>query len=96
MPKDYLIDYSTGHLQIRNGDFVMGEATEQHQRRLLMAHKGEYKQHPLSGVGLSNFIDDENPDDMIREIRTQLVQDGMTVNTIKVTSTGLGLDANYE
>jgi hypothetical protein len=96
MPNDYLLDYSTGHLQLRNGDFVIGEATEQHQRRLLLAHKGEYKQHPLAGVGLADFIDEENPDEMIREIRVQLVQDGMTVNTIKVTPKGLGIDANYE
>lgn len=83
-------------MQIANGDFVMGDATEQHQRRLLMAHKGEYKQHPLTGVGLADYIDDENKNELVREIRKQMVQDGMTVNVLKITTTGINLDADYQ
>lgn len=93
--RDYLIDYTNKKMLIKNGDFVMGDATQQHQRRLLMAQKGEYKQHPLVGVGLRNYIDDENPDDLKREIRMQFVQDGMGVRVIQVTPTGLNIDAVY-
>lgn len=96
MPNDYLIDYSTGHLQIHNGDFVVGEATKQHQRKLLITQKGEYKQHPLVGVGIANYLDDENPDDLLRETRKQFVQDGMAVNKLEVTATGVGVDAEYK
>lgn len=96
MPNDYLIDYDAQKMLIRNGDFFVGESTPQHQRRLLMAHKGEYKQHPLAGVGLRDFVDDENPDAMIREIRKQLVADGMRVDSINITPNGLHIDATYE
>jgi hypothetical protein len=96
MPNDYLIDYEQKKMLIRNGDFVPGESTRQHQRRLLMAHKGEYKQHPLAGVGLRDYVDDENPDAMIREIRKQLVADGMRVDSIQIIPNGLHIDASYE
>ena len=95
MPNDYLIDYSTGHMQMRDGDFVMGEATKQHQRKLMMTQKGEYKQNPLTGVGVANYLDDENPDDLMRETRKQFVQDGMTVNKLLMTTKGISVDANY-
>lgn len=94
--KDYLIDYTNKKMLIKNGDFVMGDATQQHQRRLLMAQKGEYKQHPLVGVGLRNFIDDESPDNLKREIRMQFVRDGMAVKVLQVTPSGLNIDAVYE
>ena len=95
MPNDYLIDYTTGRMKKANGDFVMGESTVQHQRRLLKAQQGEYKQNPLVGVGVDNSLDDEDPDDLIREVRKQYVQDGMTVDVLKITATGIAVDAHY-
>lgn len=95
MPNDYLIDYTNGTLPIVNGDFVMGESTVQHQRRLLKAQPGEYKQHLLTGVGIDNSLDDENPDNLIRETRRQFVQDGMTVDTLLITENGIAADAHY-
>jgi DNA-binding response OmpR family regulator len=93
---DYLIDYETRRMQVRNGDFVVGDATKQHQRSLIMNHKGEYKQHLTTGAGAADYLDDENPDELIRELRRQLVQDGQTVNDIVITATGLGVDASYK
>lgn len=92
---DYLRDYETGRMLVRNGDFVVGDATKQHQRSLIVNHKGEYKQHLMTGVGAADYLDDENPDELIREVRKQLVQDGQTVNDIVITNKGLGVDANY-
>ena len=92
---DYLRDETTGAMLIRNGDFVVGDATKQHQRSLIMNHKGEYKQYPETGVGIANYLDDENPDDMMREVRRQLVQDDLTVEQMRVTATGLQIDAHY-
>lgn len=96
MPIDYLRDYDTGHRVIRNGDFAWGDSTQQHQRSLLMAHQGEYKQSPLVGLGLRNYLDDESPDDLMREIRKQFVQDGMTVNSLQITASGVSVNAYYE
>jgi DNA-binding response OmpR family regulator len=93
---DYLIDYETRRMQIRNGDFVVGDATKQHQRSLIVNHKGERKQHLMTNVGAADYLDDENPDEFIRETRRQLVQDGQTVKEIVITATGLGIDAGYK
>jgi len=52
---DYKRD-DAGDLVIENGDFVKTESTEQHQKCLILACKGEYKEHPTIGVGLINYI----------------------------------------
>ncbi|MBA3901184.1 MAG: hypothetical protein H0X62_13425 [Bacteroidetes bacterium] len=94
--RDILLD-ENNELLIKNGDLVMGDATKQHQKHLLMASKGEYKQSPTTGVGLMSFLDDENPDDLLREIRKEFARDGMTVNDIKIKGDGsISIDAAYE
>lgn len=71
---------------ILNGDFVVGDATKQHQELLLSTAPGDWKQHPVVGVGLVNFIDDESPEGMLREIRQQFTKDGMRITNLKATS----------
>ena len=94
-PTDILLDQD-GHIRIENGDFVIGDSTQQHQKHLLMAMPGDYKQSPLVGVGVAEQLDDENPDDLLRAIRTTFVQDGMTVKNLSIASNGnIEVDANY-
>lgn len=95
--KDYLLN-DANDLVIKNGDFVIGDATKQNQKKLLMINKGEYKEFPNVGVGLMNFLDDEEPDELIREIRREMVKDGMTVEELKVNNDdgSIGLNASYK
>ena len=75
---------------------MIGDSTQQHQKHLLMAMPGDYKQSPLVGVGVADQLDDENPDDLLRAIRTTFVQDGMTVTGLSIASNGnIKVDANY-
>lgn len=45
-----LIDLETGDLQVRNGSWGIGENTEQVAESILLAARGEFKEHPLIGA----------------------------------------------
>lgn len=95
MPTDFLLDGDLD-LRIENGDFVAGESTLQHQKLLLLIGKNELKENPIVGVGIENYLDDESPADMHREIRLQFTKDGMKVKSIKTVTGNLTIDAQYE
>lgn len=61
---------------------TVGRPVQQHQWDILFAHKGEYRLTPTVGVGASDYLDDEGPDALRREIVKQYTQDGMNVVSI--------------
>jgi hypothetical protein len=92
---DILYDQGTGDIACKNGDFVIGDSTLQHQADLLEAAEGEYKQSPTVGVGLQGFLNDENPADMLRKIRIQFVGDGLNIVQLQ-SADPLNIKANYQ
>ena len=60
---------------------VIGNVTKQNQRIILLAEKGEIKEAPLMGVGIASFLDDDSPSELLREVRTNLRDDGQQVNS---------------
>jgi hypothetical protein len=93
---DILKNADTADVDCKNGDFVVGESTFQHQQDLLSATEGEYKFDPLVGVGLAEFLDDEDPAEMMKKIRQQFSLDGMSIKTAKINKSGkLEIEANY-
>ena len=92
---DLLLD-DADDLQINDGDFVIGDATLQHQRHIIVAQKGEYKEHPEIGVGIDNALLDENPKALLTQIRRNFEYDGMRVNTLQINTNGtITVDAPY-
>lgn len=92
---DFLLD-DTFDLLIIDGDLVVGESTAQHQKILLLADKGEFKDAPMRGVGARRYLEDNTPDNLAREIRQEFSADGMTVNKIQITpDLIIQVDANY-
>ena len=92
---DLLLD-DVDDLQISGGDFVVGDATVQHQRHIIVAQKGEYKEHPEIGVGIANALQDENPRQILTQIRRNFEYDGMRVNTLQINDNGtITVDAPY-
>lgn len=83
MPIDYLHD--TDDLKVANGDFVKGESTQQHQSLLVRLKKGELRQFPKTGVGIDDFLQDDNPGDAHVEIQKQCEADGMIVRDLELT-----------
>ena len=82
-------------LQLKNGTLVLGDTTYQNQKILLLAEKGEFKFRPMRGVGTKRYLETPNPDDLAREIRTEFIADGMTVNKISIQNEQLLVDAVY-
>lgn len=69
---------------IKDGDFVVDDSLQQQQKLLLVLNKGELKEFPLIGCGVINSINDENPENIIKEIKRQFKADGLTINSITV------------
>ena len=91
---DYLLD-TNSDLLITNGNPVKGDSTLQNQKLLLFAEPGEYKQYPTTGVGIMNYLKDDSPDALLRSIRLQFSQDGMTVNQLNYVQGQLKINAPY-
>lgn len=99
MPYDILLD-SDFDLLFVDGDMVIGESTEQHQRLLLVCEKGEIREFPACGVGINSYMLDDNPGSLNGEIKRQFERDGMKVDAVKSkvvagNLTGLELQASY-
>lgn len=93
--KDIILDNSYD-LEISNGDFVVSTSDSQHQACLLLSDKNGIKEHPLRGVGILNFINDDNSDGLLRETRMEFIADGMTVKRISANGGKINVEAQYE
>lgn len=92
---DFLLDRLTGDLAFANGTIKTGDSDEQNQRLLLVCEKGSIKEFPDSCVGAVTYLDSEDDEGFLREIREQFTQDGMTVNKIVLEDNKVKVDANY-
>lgn len=81
-----ILQTSDGDIKLVAGDIVWGEASLQHQRDILLARRGDYRRAPWLGVGLEDWIDDENPEQLLGEISKQFTADGMTIISLSTTN----------
>lgn len=92
---DILLD-SDYDLLDSEGDFVTGDAIIQKQALLLATGEGEWKQAPVTGVGLDAYLLDESELDAMRKIRQQLKSDGLLITKLKKTADGnLTIEAQH-
>lgn len=84
-------------VRIEKGDFVVAECTKQHQELLLLANKGQFKQHPTIGVGIDTYLNDEaSTTDLKRVIQEQYEIDGMRIIRMSGTQySNIQVDAYY-
>ena len=80
--------------KIANG-FVVGDTLRQNQALILLLHKGELKEWPAVGCGISDMLLDNDPIYWRTIIREQLEMDGQKVKSVKITTTGIHIDAAY-
>ena len=92
---DILLDENGDLLLDGNGDPVVGDVTQQNQKLLLETRKGDWKLYPLIGVGVQDFVDDEDPGALMREIRLQLKKDGFKIGSLKINGQTIKIDAKY-
>ncbi|WP_304721303.1 hypothetical protein [uncultured Alistipes sp.] len=102
-----LLDPATGDLAVsarRDGagliaqGLEVGTATFQNQALILQAAKGEFKEYPTLGVGISDILGDDEMTGWKREIALQLEADGMKVKTVDLDlkNNKLTVDAEYD
>ena len=89
-----LIDYD---LQVRNGDLTVDFSDDQHLDHIVLANKGDFKEHPLLGVGIRSFLKDEDVyGEMTQEINRQLESDGAEVESVTFDGVSkVNIDASY-
>ena len=80
------------------GDLQVGLSDDQHVALLLRSSQGEWKQSPLSGVGIrqhqSGPMGPAQQATLLREIRIQLERDAYKVTTLQVNEAAeLTIDA---
>lgn len=101
-----LLDPDTGDLQVSSArdalgliaqGLEVGDTTCQNQAIILQANKGEFKEYPTLGVGISGMANDHETTGWTREISLQLEAEGMRVNDvdIDITNNKLLIDAEY-
>lgn len=73
----------------------IGNTLYQNQYLILNSQKGEFKEHPVVGVGISDMSSDDELNVWRREIREQLSADGMRVERLNITESKMELKATY-
>lgn len=74
---------------------VVGDTLHQNQALILHLHKGELKERPMAGCGISDMLLDNDPIYWRTLIREQLEMDRQTVTNIKITTKSIEIDAQY-
>lgn len=83
MGKDILID-ETGNYLIANGDFVIGESTDQEVAEILTMSSGECKEDPIIGADLITLIkSNASTLDVRRAAKLHLARDGKNYDELK-------------
>jgi len=86
---DILLDNNLD-LLIVNGDFVVDNADEQIQELLLIANQGSFRESPLTGVALVNYLKKQftptQVDALKQTIQLQWLYDGFTSANVTINS----------
>ena len=80
---------------ISSGEIQLGEITPQNQAIIIQCHKGELKENPALGVGISDMLLDHDPLYWRVRIRESLELDGQSVDEVRITTSGINLKASY-
>ena len=80
---------------ISDGALQLGEITPQNQAIIIQCHKGEIKENPALGVGISDMLLDQDPLYWRTRIREALELDGQVVELIKLSTSEVLINAHY-
>lgn len=95
--KDVVISIKRNSNGLIMQGLMLGDITNQNQELIVIAEKGDFKEIPKKGVAISNYLDDEVPDSLLRAVRTELSLEGMTVKKVGLNSHNeLVIDAEYK
>ncbi len=95
MPALDLLTDANGEFIIRNNDLVVGQADQALIAHLLKTRKGDMSWEPTVGVGVADYLDDDNPLLLRRAARLELERDGVTITKLTVTPAGVEAEGYY-
>jgi hypothetical protein len=85
--KDFILG-DDGDLQIVNGEFLVAESDEQSIEHILISQPGMWKQSPLVGVGLEDYLNAPGGAQALNALRKninlQLEMDGFNVINLAI------------
>lgn len=91
--QDILLD-ENNDIEIRNGDFVIGESTKQEIETILISFRGEFKEFPTVGTEIERLVKARKGITTMKSvIRGQLETDGLKKVTITNGSEGITVNA---
>ena len=86
-------------LEIKNGDFSIGDTDQQNIELILLSHKGAFKEYPILGAGITDYL--KSPEIISRlrlenEINNQLEYDNFNVKDLDVNDLqNIHIDGTY-
>ena len=94
-----MIDFkhtSTGDIDLIGDDISYTISDGRHKRDILLSKPGDIIEAPLLGVGIFDYLNNENPETMLRSIRQNFVRDGMRVSSLSYVNGAIKEDASYD
>lgn len=94
---DISINETAFDLDIVNGDFVIAESTEQSLQFMLLATKGDFRELPVFGVDIANFLlsKDTSVATLRREIQIQTELDNFNLLGVDINLPNVKIRGNY-
>jgi len=74
---------------------TVGDTLYQNQYMILKAQKGEFKEFPTLGVGINDMANDDDLNEWKKAIREEFTKDGLKVDKISITTSGMEVKADY-
>jgi hypothetical protein len=93
--RDLLLD-ENNDLKIINGDFIIGESTNQNVELLFRTSPGEWKEHIETGIAIQRSSNGNLDRFLDRTIRVQMEADGYIIKKLVINEFGVSIDGQYE
>ena len=71
-------------LGVSGGSLTVGDTQAQEEYLVLMSQKGEWKEHPMVGVGIGDMVNDEDLRYWKREIMEGLQRVGINIKGVSL------------
>ena len=85
-----LLDTETNDLKVKNRHLQIGGTLYQNLAIITEAHQGEFKQFPVLGVGLDQYLGEEGTDNatLKHAIRENAKYDNVKITALQISETG--------
>lgn len=74
---------------------AIGDTLYQNQYLILTVQKGEFKENPTLGVGITDMANDDDLNFWKKAVREEFAKDDLKVKTLSITTSGMEVKADY-